>query len=100
MQHQYRVQLQKLDDSAAQLQFDCQNHDDIFAILAMSQGRLGLSEAEHQALIVGLKLFSEVMLQHRKDELFKEFLPHFKQFMGQLKRTVRGVERDSTEVSE
>ncbi|MFC4656152.1 DUF3861 domain-containing protein [Rheinheimera marina] len=100
MPHQYRVQLKKLDDSATQLQFDCQNHDDIFAILAISKGQLGLEEAEHQALIVGLKLFSEVMMQHRKDELFKEFLPHFKQFMGQLKRTVRGREPVSESQSE
>ncbi|WP_337841402.1 DUF3861 domain-containing protein [Rheinheimera sp.] len=97
MQHHYRVQLQKLDDSAAVLQFDCQNHDDIFAILARSQGKLKLTETEHQALIVGLKLFSEVMMQHRKEELFKEFQPHFKQFIGHLKRTVRG---SGPEVSE
>jgi len=95
MPHHYRVQLQKLGDSQQQLQFDCQNHDDIFAILTLSQGRLGMSEAEHQAFIVGLKLFGEVAMQHRKDELFKEFLPHFKQFMGQLKRTARGVDARS-----
>ena len=59
----------------APLQFDCQNHDDIFAILALSKGKLAMSEQEHQAFIVGLKLFGEVMMQHRKEELFKGFSP-------------------------
>ena len=34
-----------------------------------------MSEQEHQAFIVGLKLFGEVMMQHRKEELFKGFSP-------------------------
>lgn len=92
MPHSYRVQVQALDREVPPLQFDCQNHDDIFAILALSKGKLAMSEQEHQAFIVGLKLFGEVMMQHRKEELFKGFLPHFKQFMGQLKRIARGEE--------
>ncbi|MCP1601295.1 hypothetical protein J2S82_003252 [Aeromonas caviae] len=92
MPHTYRVQVQALDREVPPLQFDCQNHDDIFAILVLSKGKLTMSEQEHQAFIVGLKLFGEVMMQHRKEELFKEFLPHFKQFMGRLKRTARGEE--------
>ncbi|BBT67341.1 DUF3861 domain-containing protein [Aeromonas caviae] len=92
MPHTYRVQVQALEREVPPLQFDCQNHDDIFAILALSKGKLPMSEQEHQAFIVGLKLFGEVMMQHRKEELFKGFLPHFKQFMGQLKRTARGEE--------
>lgn len=94
MPHPYRVQVQALDREVPPLQFDCQNHDDIFAILALSKGKLPMSEQEHQAFIVGLKLFGEVMMQHRKEELFKGFLPHFKQFMGQLKRTAKGQEAE------
>lgn len=38
MPHTYRVQVQALDREVPPLQFDCQNHDDIFAILALSKG--------------------------------------------------------------
>ncbi|MCB5189566.1 DUF3861 domain-containing protein [Methylobacillus arboreus] len=34
----------------------------------------------------GLKLFSEVMLEHRNHPLFLAFQPHFKEFMKELKK--------------
>ena len=36
MPHTYRVQVQALDREVPPLQFDCQNHDDIFAIPRIS----------------------------------------------------------------
>ena len=42
-----------------------------------------------KSFAVGLKLFSEVMLEHRDHPLFQEFLPQFGQFMKNLKQQVK-----------
>ena len=42
-----------------------------------------------KSFAVGLKLFSEVMLEHKNFPLFKDFMPHFGQFMKALKQTVK-----------
>lgn len=96
-QHRYRVSVEHLalpDGSAPtpprHLQFEAGNHDDILAIAERMRGRGDLPEADAVALAIGLKLFSEVMLQHRGLPLFKDFGPHFKAFMQQLKQGPRG----------
>ena len=42
-----------------------------------------------KSFAVGLKLFSEVMLENRDHPLFQEFLPQFGQFMKNLKQQVK-----------
>lgn len=98
-QHRYRLTLDHLampDGSvptpSRSLQFEAGNHDDIFAIVERMRGRGDLSEADATALAVGLKLFSEVMLQNRGLPLFTDFMPHFKAFMQHLKQGLRTSE--------
>jgi hypothetical protein len=38
---------------------------------------------------VGLKLFGETLLENKDLPLFKDFMPHFGQFMKTLKQTVK-----------
>ena len=45
-----------------------------------------LDDQDTKALVIGLKLFSEVMLKNKDTEPFKELLPHFKDFMKELKK--------------
>ncbi len=92
-QHRYRVTVEHLalpdgspPPTAESLSFETGNHDDILAIVARMRQRGELPEADATALAVGLKLFSEVMLQHRGLPLFADFAPHFKAFMQQLKQ--------------
>lgn len=92
-QHRYRVTVEHLalpDGSAPPtprtLSFEAGNHDDILAIVDRLRGRGDLPEADATSLAVGLKLFSEVMLQNRNHALFEEFAPHFKAFMQTLKK--------------
>ena len=92
-QHRYRITVEHLalpDGSPPgpdrSLRFEAGNHDDILAIVARMGQRGDLPPADATALAVGLKLFSEVMLQHRAHPLFADFAPHFKAFMQQLKR--------------
>lgn len=87
MAHQYRITVEKMVGNTAvqQMSFDTTNHDDIFAILDKVDDRLGFSHEQTQGFIVGLKLFSEVMLAERQHPLFSEFGPQFKLFMKKLK---------------
>ena len=92
-QHRYRVTVEHLalpdgspPPTTQPLSFEAGNHDDILAIVARVRQRGDLPEADATAFAVGLKLFSEVMLQHRGSPLFAGFAPHFKAFMQQLKR--------------
>lgn len=92
-QHRYRVTVEHLalpdgnpPETPRALSFDTGNHDDILAIVDRMRQRGDLPEADATACAVGLKLFSEVMLQHRGLPLFVDFAPHFRAFMQQLKQ--------------
>lgn len=95
-QHQYEVTVKHLADAQGnpstyteELQFQVGNHDDIFKILEKLQASQLLDEESTKAFVIGLKLFSEVMLENKELPLFKEFLPQFAQFMKSLKQTVK-----------
>lgn len=90
--HLYRLTLEHLEDAkgnpveTAPLQFDVKNHDDLNAIVAKVKAK-GLFDAnESAAFAIGLKLFREVMLQHRGSEVFKDLDPHFSEFMKAFKK--------------
>lgn len=91
-QHRYRITVEPLADAKGApsthqpLQFEVGNHDDIIAIVERMRGREDLPEDAATALAVGLKLFSEVMLEHREHPLFSSFREPFVQFMQTLKK--------------
>lgn len=39
-----------------------------------------------KSFAVGLKLMSEILLENKEIQLFKEFLPHFIEFIKSLKK--------------
>ncbi|HEY0064695.1 MAG TPA: DUF3861 domain-containing protein [Telluria sp.] len=93
-QHTYRITVEHLSDAKGQpstyeapLQFEVGNHDDLFSIVERMRQRQEFDCATNTALAVGLKLFSEVMLEHRESALFADLLPHFSAFMKKLKST-------------
>lgn len=92
-QHRYRITVEHLADAQGEpsrytqpLCFEVGNHDDIFRIVEATRARVDLDENAATALAVGLKLFGEVMLEHRQHPLFQEFAPHLRAFMQGLKR--------------
>ncbi len=92
-QHKYHVTVQHLEDAKGQpstysdnLDFDVGNHDDIFKIVERLQTAKFFDEETTKAFAVGLKLFSEVMLENREHVLFQDFHPAFLQFMKNLKQ--------------
>ena len=95
-QHHYHVTVQHLADAqgnpstySEKLEFNTGNHDDIFVVLQKLQQAELFDEATTKSFAVGLKLFSEVMLENKNHELFKDFLPQFGQFMKQLKQHIK-----------
>lgn len=93
--HRYQVTLTYLADPEGAprqrppLQFETSNHDDIFAIVERMRTRPDLSPDDAASFAVGLKLFSEIMLENRENPLFAAFLPHFGEFMKELKKGLK-----------
>lgn len=84
----YSLKLKGLDekvDHYAPLEIEVENHDDIFKIIDIMKAKSVLPEDEAAEFIIGLKLFTEVMLRHRKEPLFQKLAPHMKDFMKALK---------------
>lgn len=72
------------------IDFEFENHDEIFSIIERIRDNNPFDN-ENQAVefAVGLKLFSEVMLKNRDNELFEELMPAFGSFMKKLKASVK-----------
>lgn len=86
----YAVTVQPTDASGtpehgAPLTFRVSNHDDLLAILRRVEASEPVPAAEAAEFVIGLKLFLEVMLRHRKDALFEDLWPHMSEFMKRLK---------------
>lgn len=93
--HQYRITLDYLGGKHAgpeahePVSFEAGNHDDLFVIIERVRAA-GLTDAdEATALALGMKLFGEVMLAHRKDPLFAPLQPAFREFIGAFKQRVQ-----------
>ncbi|WP_406640638.1 DUF3861 domain-containing protein [Pectobacterium brasiliense] len=82
----YQITVEEKVEQQRTLSFECSIHDDVFKILEKVDGKMDMTPEQTQAFIVGLKLFSEVMMQNRKHPLFKEFAAPFREFMLNLKK--------------
>ena len=95
-QHLFRITVEPLGGAQgepcaeqitqAPLQFEVGNHDDILAVVERLRGRGDFSANDAAAFGVGLKLFGEVMLHNKSNPLFASLMPHFGQFMKDLKK--------------
>lgn len=101
-QHRYQITVEHLADAHGNpsthpepLRFEAGNHDDILAIAERMRGRGEFPPDTANALAVGLKLFSEVMLENRGHPLFADFAPHFRAFMQHLKKSPQRLGGDA-----
>ncbi len=67
------------------LTFEFDNHDEIFRIIEAVKSKNLFSESDATEFAIGLKLFSEVLIRNRKNDLFSDFGPAFSEFMKKLK---------------
>lgn len=68
------------------LSLEFENHDNIFEIISKVQNK-GIFENDNQTreFVIGLKMFSEVLMKNKDLPLFSELIPAFRQFMQKLK---------------
>ncbi len=90
--HKYKLTLEEISlaeennirNEPLTLEFD--NHDDLFNIISAVKSK-DIFEDENQSteFAIGLKMFTEVVLKNRDNELFKELQPAIGAFMKKLK---------------
>lgn len=88
--NEYTLELSQLRDkngvdTRRALSVNFKNHDDIFEIIEKIKSKKILADNDAITFAIGIKLLSEVALEHRKDEFIKEFFPHLKDFMFKIK---------------
>lgn len=92
--HRYRITVTPVESDGLQclgrctIEFEHSCHDDWMRILEAMQQQRGFSGDERAALIVGTKLLSGLMLEHRKDadDIFAPLRPHMGEFIKGLKQ--------------
>ncbi|CNE89425.1 DUF3861 domain-containing protein [Yersinia mollaretii] len=103
--YRYRITVEPLTDrkgepvDKAPVIFEVENHDEILGIIERLQARedLNFGKDKTAAFAVGLKLFSETMMENRKHPLFAPLRTAFMEFMTLLKK---GSPRDRHQDSE
>ncbi len=89
--NKYKIQLEEIElkdgtQAGKALEFQFTNHDNVFELIQRSiDKRRFESDNDNIEFMVGLKLFSEVMLRNRNHPLFEDFLPAFGEFMKKVK---------------
>lgn len=82
----YKVSVEPASQNAQQsLEFDFDCHEDLAELVARVSDKGLFVGDENTAFVVGLKLFSSVLLKHRGEPLFADFAPHFGALMKKLK---------------
>lgn len=90
--YNYKLTLEALSNpqgetlNKAPIEHFFQNHDDLYKIIEMAKSKNLFENPEHGIeFALGLKLFSEIMLKNRNNDLFVDFAPAFGTFMKKLK---------------
>lgn len=84
----YRITVESLDSDKKKV-FETENHDDLFKIFDVVESADKFEENEGLSLILGLKLFSEVMLKKKDFMPFDLLRPHFGGFMKAFKEAMK-----------
>lgn len=89
----YRITVEEITNDESQpaktLQFEAQDRENMFHVVEALKKGSGLEPQEATRVAVALRLLGPVMMQNRKHPLFADFMPHFKDFMINLKKTMK-----------
>lgn len=87
---QYRITIEEIDVAEAKnLEFEYQDREDLFKIVEGLKNGSGLEPENATKVAVAIRLLGPLMMKDRKHPLFVEFMPYFKNFMQNLKSTVK-----------
>jgi hypothetical protein len=90
-QHSYRITVEHISDAHGKpvarepLVFTARNHDDLLQIVARTRRRARLDVDDSAAMAIGLKLLSEIVLEHRDEAPFSDLREPLGAFIQQLK---------------
>ncbi|MFS1860070.1 DUF3861 domain-containing protein [Vibrio lentus] len=90
----YRITIEEVnikeDRELQTMQFEIEDRENMFAIVEKIKQDSGLDEQSAARLGVSIRLLGPMMMQDRKHPLFVDFMPHFRNFMQNLKSTLKG----------
>ncbi|PMO55693.1 DUF3861 domain-containing protein [Vibrio splendidus] len=90
----YRITIEEVsvkeDRELQTMQFEIEDRENMFAIVEKIKQDSGLDEQSAARLGVSSRLLGPMMMQDRKHPLFVDFMPHFRNFMQNLKKTLKG----------
>ncbi|PTP04645.1 DUF3861 domain-containing protein [Vibrio splendidus] len=90
----YRITIEEVsvkeDRELQTMQFEIEDRENMFAIVEKIKQDSGLDEQSAARLGVSIHLLGPMMMQDRKHPLFVDFMPHFRNFMQNLKKTLKG----------
>lgn len=101
--HRYRITMEYLGGKHAgpelhePLSFEVGNHDDLFSIIDKTRQAQVYDADTSAALALGMKLFSEVMLQHKKDPMFAPMLAAYLDYIKVFKQRVGASNPDAAD---
>lgn len=95
MPHSYRITVEPLTTPGEPLVFEATNHDELFFIVDRIRAREVVPADQAAEFAIGLKLFGEVLLRHRRESPFAELMPHFREFMKNMKGAGRRADHVS-----
>jgi hypothetical protein len=76
----------QIEIEKAPISFEFENHDEIFTLVKQLQVKDPFKDEKQAAeFVIGLKLFTEVMIKNRSHPLFAEFFGEVQIFMKKLK---------------
>lgn len=84
----YKVTVEEVSGEKT-LSFESENHEDIFAIVEKLKQHPDFKD-DAAEFGVGLKLFTGVIMKQKTNPIFKNLMPHFKDFMMELKGAGKG----------
>lgn len=90
-EHLYKITVQEISsngEGGKEASFHVHNHDDIFHIIELAKENPNLG-ADAEPLILGLKLFTEVCMRHRKEEPFASFQSKLVEIVKAIKQQVK-----------
>ncbi len=89
----YKITVEELTKAGTlgeeKLEFETISHDNFFEIVKKLKEHPEFTNTDVASLGIGLKLFTGVMLKEKELPLFKNLLPHFKEFMKGLKSSTK-----------
>ncbi len=93
--HEYEIMFKHLKNNKGEpvsrepLLLNFENHDDVSAIIDLLSGKAWLDKDQVVQLVLGLKLFGDILMKNRDRKLFSEMQPAFVAFMKKLKEEVK-----------